>query len=77
MEHRDASSGTPLPLQVLLPIFAIGIGFARFFFGNQLIDWQIRLLQSRSCRTYVRFMGLAFMAGGVFLAWAFATGKFS
>jgi hypothetical protein len=48
-----------------------------FFFADRLFDWQIRLLQSRSYRTFTRIMGLAFVALGLLLMWAFATGKLS
>jgi threonine/homoserine/homoserine lactone efflux protein len=73
MHHQ----GPPWPLQILFPAFAIGIGFAWFFFGDRLIDWQIKFLRSRFNRVVTRIMGLVFMVGGCALAWAFATGKLS
>lgn len=48
-----------------------------FFFVDQLFDWQIRLLQAKTYRTCTRVMGLVFVAVGLLLAWAFATGRLS
>jgi len=66
----------PWPVEFIFCAVVIGVGVAFFFFVDRLFDWQIRLLQSKAYRTYTRFMGLVFIAVGLFLVWAFATGKF-
>jgi small neutral amino acid transporter SnatA (MarC family) len=50
---------------VVVPILLIGFGVAWFFFAGRLIDWQIRILQSRSYRTLYRVLGLVLAAVGV------------
>ena len=59
----------------------MGLGFAMFFFGDRNLDRKIRLLQSRSYRTFYRFTGLGgglvFMAAGLFITWVFATYRLS
>ena len=64
-------------LEATLCAVWIGAGFALFFFVDRLLAWQIKLLQSKAYRIYMRVMGLAFVALGLFLAWLLATDKLS
>lgn len=70
-------SQVPWAVQFIFPAVAIAVGLVMFFFVDQLFDWQIRLLQAKTYRTCTRVMGLVFVAVGLLLAWAFATGRLS
>jgi hypothetical protein len=51
------------------------MGTAFWFFTDVLLDWQIRMLQSRSFRLQMRAMGLVFAVVGMIVVLAAVTGK--
>jgi hypothetical protein len=55
-------------------VFA-AMGTAFWFFTDVLLDWQIRMLQSRSFRLQMRAMGLVFAVVGMIVVLAAVTGK--
>jgi hypothetical protein len=68
---------TPLPWIVVLgmAIFWGALGSAYLFFCDHLCDWQIRLLQSRGQRLFIRCIGLVLLLLIVPWLWFGLTGK--
>lgn len=71
------SSAPPWVAVFMFLLIFVGMGSVFAIWTDKICDWQIGLLQSRTYRSFLKGMGVLFMALGLIVAAALATGTLS